>query len=198
MRVLLLALAALAAPAYGDELLYTLSGSFEPVGDPPPSLGSGQSFSGSFILDTGSASSNFNFQGGQVHDWTFQDATVTDLVLELNGQAVVNMPTLTVSGGGTGLGPTSLINFMSMGSAFNWDEFDSSDPKSVAGADALATFLTEISYGGSFGLVDNGQYLVDFGTQVQRIGVPEPGTLGLAALGLGLLLWRRPRPRRRA
>ena len=198
MRTLLL-LTILCAPAYADELQYTLTGDAVLFSDPQ---GPQSSFDASFTLNTLSGPSSFSFggPGGTVDLYHFSGADVTNLTASVGGHTIgdhpiMSIPFTTAVGAGSTPGPPILSNFMNIGNgSFIWENFDFAAPSTLNSRDPLADLLTPPGgYGGNIVVV--GEWLASFSVQVTDVSVSEPGTIGLVGLGLAALALRTRRYR---
>jgi hypothetical protein len=200
MRTLLLLLAALATPAFAEELQYTVTAEAQPING-NPYIGPPLPAAFSFDVNTLTGTQRYEFNNGVLDQFSATNLLFTHITASVGGQQLVNSPSaLGFIGGDTGIFPPQLNLYdiatnAAPGLVFETVVFQLTTPLSPGTQDPLGFMLTHSQLGANIGAI-NDQWGVDqFTIKVAEVNVPEPGTLLLMALALGVLgLLRYSRP----
>ena len=200
MRTLLLLLAALAAPAYAEELQYTVTGGeAQPLNfNGNPYMGPPLPFAFSFDVNTLTGTQVYEFNSdGFLTQFRDTNLLFTNISASVNGQQLINSPSALGTIGATGVSPPPSLTydmqtfvpptFVPPELFFETVSFILTTPLSPSTQDPLGFMLTHSQFLANIGGITD-QWGVDlFTIKVAEVNVPEPGTLPLMALALGVL-----------
>jgi len=203
MRTPLLLLAALAAPAYAEELQYTVTGGeAQPLNfNGNPYMGPPLPFAFSFDVNTLTGTQVYEFNSdGFLTQFRDTNLLFTNITASVNGQQLINSPSaLGTIEADTGLFPPQSLTydmetFAGPGLFFETNAFILTTPISPGTQDPLGFMLTHAQFLANIGAITDQWGISGFTINVAEVNAPEPGTLPLVLLGLlGIGLLRRSR-----
>jgi len=191
MRTLLLLLAAFAVPAYAEEIQYTVTAEAQPING-NPYIGPPLPAAFSFDVNTLTGTQIYVFDNGFLSQFSATNLLFTHIMASVNGQQLINSPSALGTIGARGVSPPPSLTydmqtFVPPELFFETVSFILTTPLSPSTQDPLGFMLTHSQFLANIGGITD-QWGVDlFTIKVAEVNVPEPGTLPLMALALGVL-----------